>query len=137
MAYHLGLVSKPFQIGELDEDMVENVDETHFLVSMDNGRSFSFLSCEEVKYADVSSGGEGMKLMVRNKGGKIPLSIRLLLFFRTRLGTIPFEVFQMMCSEFCTGMGRRDGWTRGFFRNGSPSHVPYLRMPLVENGQSS
>ena len=71
VAFHLGVVSRAFSSEELDEDMVENVDETHFVVNMDNGRNLSFVGCGEVKYADVSSGGEGITMMVQITGGKM------------------------------------------------------------------
>lgn len=68
--YHLGKVSRDFLSSELDEYFVENVDETHFIVNMNNGRHLEFVWCEEVKYADVSSGGEGITMRVRSTGGK-------------------------------------------------------------------
>ncbi|CAM6105080.1 unnamed protein product [Calypogeia fissa] len=39
VAYHLGTVQKQFQAGELNEDMVENIDEAHFVFNMDNGKT--------------------------------------------------------------------------------------------------
>ena len=56
--------------GSLKEEDIENADETHFVVNMDNGRTFGFTGDVEVRYADVTSGGEGMTMMVRISGGK-------------------------------------------------------------------
>ena len=70
VSFHLGVVFRAFSNEELNEYMVENVDETHFVVSMDNGRNLSLVGCREVKYADVSSGGEGIARVVRITGGK-------------------------------------------------------------------
>ena len=39
VAFHLGELKKGFESGELDEDLVENADETHFLFNIDNGRT--------------------------------------------------------------------------------------------------
>jgi hypothetical protein len=55
--------------GELDENLIENVDETHFIVNMDNGRTLGFKGDTNVKYADVVSGGEGMTMIIRISGG--------------------------------------------------------------------
>ena len=70
VAYHLGQVKRDFEAGILDEDMVENIDETHFIVNMTNGKTLGFSGDENVKYADVVSGSEGMTMIVRITGGK-------------------------------------------------------------------
>lgn len=44
---------------------MESADETHFLINMDKGRTLGFHGDERVKYADVTSGGEGMTMMIR------------------------------------------------------------------------
>eukprot|EP00474_Spongospora_subterranea_P005517 CRZ05975.1 hypothetical protein [Spongospora subterranea] len=69
VAFHLGEVGRRFRSGDLDENLVENVDETHFVINMDNGRTLGFKGDDDVKYADVSSGGEGMTMIVRVTGG--------------------------------------------------------------------
>lgn len=38
MARHLGYMSRLFSSGDIDENDVENADETHFIISMDNGK---------------------------------------------------------------------------------------------------
>jgi hypothetical protein len=58
--------------------MVENADETHLVVNMDNGRTLGMIGDEDVKYADVVSGGTGMTRLVRISGGKSLLSSPLL-----------------------------------------------------------
>ena len=69
VAYHLGCVKRQFDNGELDEDLIENMDETHFVINMDNGKTLAMKGAENVKYADVVSGGEGMTMIVRITGG--------------------------------------------------------------------
>lgn len=64
----LGCTEREFNNGVLDEEDVENGDETHLLINVDNGMNLGFRGTEEVKYLDVTSGGEGMK--VRILGGK-------------------------------------------------------------------
>ena len=39
VAFHLGTLKRGFELGTIDEDFIENADETHFLVNMDNGRT--------------------------------------------------------------------------------------------------
>ena len=58
-----------FQSGALNENFVENVDETHFVVNMDNGKTLGFRGDNDVKYSDVVSGGVGMPMIVRLTGG--------------------------------------------------------------------
>ncbi len=70
VAYHLGQVKRDFETGVLDEDLVENIDGTRFVINMDNGRTLCFAGDDNVKYADVVSGGEGIAMIVRLTGGQ-------------------------------------------------------------------
>ena len=65
MVYHLGCVKRLFDLHDLDENFVNNIDETHFLVNMDNGITITTKVIKNVKYADVVSGGDVMTLVVR------------------------------------------------------------------------
>ena len=58
-----------FHEGILDENLVENVDETHSVVNMDNGKTLGSRGDNDVKYADVVSDGVGMTMVVRLTGG--------------------------------------------------------------------
>jgi hypothetical protein len=69
-SFHLGLLHRGILLGEFDENLMENIDETHFVVNCDNGRILGFSSDNVVKYADVVSGGQSMTLMVRISGGR-------------------------------------------------------------------
>ena len=91
VAFHLGVVSRAFSNEELDEDKVEDVDETNFVINMDNGRNLSFVGCGEVKYADVSSGGEGMTMMVRITGGKNALIQPPFIVFQNKSRNYPIR----------------------------------------------
>lgn len=44
---------------------MENTDENHFLINVDNKKKFGLRGDDEVKYADVKPGGDGMTIMVR------------------------------------------------------------------------
>lgn len=70
IAFHLGFLKRAFESGELNEDTVENADETHFVFNLDNGKTLAFIGDREVRYADVVSGGQPITMMVRITGGK-------------------------------------------------------------------
>ncbi|KAL3686242.1 hypothetical protein R1sor_004264 [Riccia sorocarpa] len=70
IAYHLGKVHRAFESGILDENLQENVDETHFVINMDNGRTLGFRGDRDIKYADVVSGGVSMTMVVKVTGGR-------------------------------------------------------------------
>lgn len=65
-----GKVARELQSGELKEEDNENADETHFIINFDNGKTLRFRGDASVKYADVTSDGEGMTMMVRIFGGE-------------------------------------------------------------------
>lgn len=54
----------------MDEEYIENEDETHLLINMGNGKTLGFRGDQVVKKGDVKSAGEGMKMMVRLSGGR-------------------------------------------------------------------
>ena len=64
VAYHLGELRRGFESGDLNEDLLCNMDETHFVNNCDNGHTLGFCGDTEVKYADVVSGGIGMTMIV-------------------------------------------------------------------------
>lgn len=70
VAAHLGRVKRAFDRGDLEDDLVLNMDETHFLINMHNGKTMDFKGAKKVKYDDVVSGGEGMTLVVTLRGGR-------------------------------------------------------------------
>ena len=63
-AYHLGILQRGFASEEFDENLMENLDETHFVVNLDNGRTLGFRGDTTVKYAKVVPGGESMTMVV-------------------------------------------------------------------------
>jgi DDE superfamily endonuclease len=69
VARYMGMLKRDFEAGVLDENCVENGDETHFVVNMDNGRTVGAIGDSEIRYADVVSGGIGITMYVRVSGG--------------------------------------------------------------------
>ncbi|RLN67573.1 hypothetical protein BBJ28_00024453, partial [Nothophytophthora sp. Chile5] len=65
VAFHLGVLKRGFASGEINEDTVENIDETHFVFDFNNGKTLGFSGEKQIKYADVVSGGEEMTMVVR------------------------------------------------------------------------
>ena len=43
VAYHMGELRRGFESGDLNEDLLCNMDETHFLINCDNGRTLGFV----------------------------------------------------------------------------------------------
>lgn len=68
-AFHLGELKRAFECGDLNEDLIENADETHCVINLDNSKTLGFIGDNEVKYMDVVSGGDPMTIMMRVSGG--------------------------------------------------------------------
>jgi hypothetical protein len=56
-------------LGLYHEDYIENIDETHFVINFQNGRTLGFRGDAKQKYVDVVSDGEAMTMVVRITGG--------------------------------------------------------------------
>lgn len=88
VAYHMGVFAREFRSGCLDENLQENIDETHFIVNMDNKRTLGFRGDKEVKYVDMVSRGIGITMVVKvteGVGGRI---------------STPFLIFQNATSSY-------------------------------------
>ena len=68
--YHLGVLKRGFETRLFDENLMENIDEMHFVVNMDNGRTLGFWADISVKCAEVVSDGDLMTIVVRISGGR-------------------------------------------------------------------
>lgn len=66
----LGEMCRGFQTGELDEDLISNMDETAFKIDMDSGKTLEYAGSEHVKYCEVVSGGQNFTMMVHVQGGR-------------------------------------------------------------------
>jgi hypothetical protein len=69
IAHYLSVLQRDFQTGIFDENLIENIDETHFVINIDNGRTLGFRGDTTVKYADVVSSGNSMTMVVRISKG--------------------------------------------------------------------
>ena len=64
IAYHLGVSHCGFESGIFYKNLMENLDETHFTINMDIGRTPDFQNDTFIKYANVVAGGEAMTMVV-------------------------------------------------------------------------
>ncbi|DBA01991.1 TPA: hypothetical protein N0F65_006724 [Lagenidium giganteum] len=64
---HLGVLRRGFENGDVDEDTIENVDETHFIIDFDTGKTLRFVGETSIKYAAVVL-EEGKTIVVRITG---------------------------------------------------------------------
>ena len=69
MAYHLGILQRGFQFKVFDENFMENLDEIHFTINMDNSCTLGFRGDMVVKYVDVIVDGDAMTMVIRNSEG--------------------------------------------------------------------
>lgn len=60
VARHSSTLSRMLSSEEVDQNDLENANETHVDINMDNGRTMGFYRDKEVKYADFFSGRKGM-----------------------------------------------------------------------------
>ena len=49
VAYHMGELRRGFESGDLNEELLCNMDETHFVINCDNVRTLGFRGDTEVK----------------------------------------------------------------------------------------
>jgi hypothetical protein len=80
-SHHLGILQRGFQTGIFDENLIENIDETHFVINIDNGRTLGFWGDTTVKYVDVVFGGDSMTMVVRISRGRRSLIEAPMLIF--------------------------------------------------------
>ena len=93
--------------GVLDENYVENMDETHFVFNMDSGKTLGFIGNKTVKYADVSSGGEGMTMVVRISGGLEAKLEKTMMIFKNMERNYPIKTLPL--HEVPSSMAYRTG----------------------------
>jgi hypothetical protein len=69
VAFHMGVLQRGFESGEFDNVEMCNMDETHFVIDMDNGKTLGLRGDVDVRYADVVGGTVGMTMVVMLTGG--------------------------------------------------------------------
>ena len=60
IAFCLGIMKRSFESNLIYENDVQNMDETHFVINVDNGRTLGFTGEDHIKDADVVSGRESV-----------------------------------------------------------------------------
>lgn len=84
VAYYLGKVQQAFDSGVLDDDLVLNINETHFVINMDDEKTLEMKGATSVKYHDVVSGGEGVTLELTLRGkSRVSIEVLMLIFHNT------------------------------------------------------
>ena len=79
--YHLGVLHKDFESGVFYDNLMENVEETHFVVNLDNGHTLGFKGDTTVKYAKVVFGGDSMTKVIRiSRGCRSMIEAPMLIF---------------------------------------------------------
>ena len=117
VAYHLGEVHRAF-LGGMDENTIENMDETHFVINVDDGSTLGFKGDTEVKYADVSSGGEGMTMCVRISGGVNARLEKTMMIFKNVDSRYPMKTLPLdsVPENMCYRTGPKGWMDRRVFR---------------------
>ncbi|CDF38688.1 unnamed protein product [Chondrus crispus] len=108
IAYYMRYLKRAFQSGELQEEFVENDDETQFVFNMDSGRTIGLRGDENVKYAYVVSGDERITMMVRITGGP-HACIAPMLVFKNENCSYPIRAVPDTVPGVCYRSGKK-GW---------------------------
>jgi len=88
VAYYLGCIKRAYDNG-LDESTVENSDETHMIIDMDNGRVLDFNGKKRVTYAEVSGGRDNFTVCMRISGGVNGKIEKPFVIFQNRTSNYP------------------------------------------------
>ena len=89
--YHLGCLQRLFESKLLNENSVENMDETHFIFNMNNGKTFGFCGSTKVNYANTTSECDGFTTVLRLRGGVDAKAMQPFLIFKNRDRNYPTE----------------------------------------------
>ena len=84
LSYHLECLQRLFESNLLDENIVENLDETHFIFNMDNGKTLGYRGSIKVNYAGVVSDCDGFNMVLRLRGIVGAKLIEPFLIFKNR-----------------------------------------------------
>jgi hypothetical protein len=107
--YHLGVLQRGFQLGKFDENVMENIDEMHFVVNLDNRHTLGFWGDINVKYAEVVSGGDSMTMVVRISGRRRSMIEAPMLIFTNAHRSYPIKGLEDTISGVTYRTGPK-GW---------------------------
>lgn len=88
---HISELKRAFESGELDENTVFNMGEAHFVINMDNKKTLGFRGDTTIRYHDVVSGGEGMTLVLKIRGGPCARIEPPMLIFQNQKSSYPIQ----------------------------------------------
>ena len=108
-AHHLDVLQRGFQSGEFYEDLMDNLDKTHFLINVDNGRTLDFRGDSSVRYAEVVFGGDSMTMVVRIFGRRWAMIEAPMLIFTNTNGNYPIRGLEDNVPGVCYRTGPK-GW---------------------------
>lgn len=89
--FHLENLYRGFHSREYNENYMENVDETHFVINMENGKMLGLHGDQTVKYADVVFGREAMTTVVQVTGRVWTKIMALIIIFTNAGGAYPIQ----------------------------------------------
>lgn len=92
-----------------DENQIENANETIFVFSMGNEKSLGFKGDSGVNYADVTSEGDAVTLIVRLSGDVNARIETPMLIFKSQNRSYHIRVLQNNVRGFCYRSGPK-GW---------------------------
>lgn len=95
VAHHLGHLKLGFENVELDEECISIANVTHVVINIDDGRTLGFENDQDIRYADITSGSEGMTIIVRiNSRVNARISPRIIIFKnrKTKFPNVPDNV---------------------------------------------
>lgn len=70
ISFHLQNLKRWLESSEYEEDLMEDADETHFVLNLENGRKLVLKADEVIKYAEFLSGNDLVTMTGRLTGGK-------------------------------------------------------------------
>ena len=80
-AFHICVLHRNFSNDTFDENLMKNIDEAHFVVNINNGRTLGFRSDITVSYAEVVSDEDSMRMVIRISGGqRLMIEVSMLIF---------------------------------------------------------
>ncbi|KAE8979049.1 hypothetical protein PR003_g26172 [Phytophthora rubi] len=101
VARHLGSLKRQFQDGLLDPEHQYNMDESHFVIDLDDGKTLDFVGAQSVKYRSIVSGREGFNMCVLLKGGRYARILCPMLIFKNTKSSYPIPNLPDTVSGVC------------------------------------
>ena len=89
--FHLGVLHRGFSNGTFNGNLMENIDRTHFVVNMNDGRTLGFRGDITVSYAEVVSGRYSMTMVIRISGRQRSMIKVSILIFTNSTGNYPIR----------------------------------------------